>query len=67
MYRLLRVFLPDAWLKIQVRRVHHEERLWTLSNGQHKYSTRCLRDTVEIRSGKHVGKIVESGFPLSGL
>ena len=55
MYRLLHIFLPAAWRRIQVRRVKHSEHLWVLPNNQHKYTTRCCDNEVEVRHGKFAG------------
>jgi len=60
MYRLLCIFFPERWRRIQVQRVPNDSVHWTLQSGRHKYSTECQGDAVEIRPGKFVGKTEDS-------
>lgn len=56
MYRLLALFLPDKFRRIQVRRKDPVEVRWHLRDGRDKFSTECLGDYVQIRWGMWVGK-----------
>ncbi|CAE8712037.1 unnamed protein product, partial [Polarella glacialis] len=57
MYRLLTLFVPEKFPKIQLRRVPHESVKWEYF-GRHKYSTECRGVWVQV-GGQHSNKYVD--------
>eukprot|EP00928_Gymnodinium_smaydae_P036222 TRINITY_DN25341_c0_g1_i1.p1 TRINITY_DN25341_c0_g1~~TRINITY_DN25341_c0_g1_i1.p1 ORF type:complete len:954 (-),score=142.69 TRINITY_DN25341_c0_g1_i1:126-2987(-) len=59
MYRLLSIFLPKQWSRVQVYRVPADTVKWTYNN-RHKFSTNCRGEHVQVRGRGCVGKSEDS-------